>query len=168
MIYARNGLRQKLAKEPKQHNAIIIAEYTQQVDDMFDNCKDHTLLLFWDIINPFSGIAPKIHHVEKALEWADDKENLLVACAAGISRSSAIAYLTTYNETKSIETALSKLDLTVHRPNILILMYGDKILGTDVSSAVANAVALEHKDRPDDDLYIYLENWDNIKKLKLV
>ena len=60
---------------------------------------------------------------------------------------------------KSVVQAQTELDYLVKRASLPM----KKLL----ESAVANAVALEHKDRPDDDLYVYLENWDNIKRLKL-
>ena len=71
---------------------------------------------------------PEKQHVQKALEWAIEKENIAIACMAGVSRSSAIAF--------AIETcrhgpwqAESVLVKGQHRPNKLIVKYAAELLG---------------------------------------
>lgn len=105
---------------------------------------DDNATLFKDVISAtfddvnanyvFQAKAPKITDVKRILEWAKDKDKdeIIVHCTAGISRSSAIAYLIEYNRTKSIGSALGVLDKTKHNPNKLIICHGASILNNSL------------------------------------
>lgn len=72
-------------------------------------------------------IFPTRLHVEKALTWAKDKDELVSCCQAGVSRSSAIGFLISckYN---GIDNAVNLLDKRLHYPNDLIIKLGSEIL----------------------------------------
>jgi len=73
-------------------------------------------------------IHPTIEHVESALTWSEGKENIVVACHAGISRSSAIAYLIQCKREHHPRLALKVLEPRRHHPNSLIVKHGSEIL----------------------------------------
>jgi predicted protein tyrosine phosphatase len=62
------------------------------------------------------------------LEWAADKTNLVVACRAGISRSSASAVVIMASRGPILD-AVNVLRPEIHSPNLLIVRYGEQILG---------------------------------------
>ena len=70
---------------------------------------------------------PDRHHVQKALDFAKGRDKLIVACQAGISRSSATAYVIQASEVGSKE-ALKILDPAVHNPNAAVIRHGSVIL----------------------------------------
>ncbi|WP_366535685.1 hypothetical protein, partial [Streptococcus pneumoniae] len=71
--------------------------------------------------------APTKEHVTKAINWCQDKENIMFACHMGISRSSAMAYVCACNEFDP-EDAIGVLKLGYHTPNQLIVKLGSEIL----------------------------------------
>lgn len=86
-------------------------------------------ILFHDISMPRGKmIPPTREHVQKALHFAKGRDKLIVACQAGISRSSAIAYVI-QSAAVGIFDALNILNAKVHHPNSLIVVYGANILG---------------------------------------
>lgn len=66
--------------------------------------------------------------------------NLLIHCTAGISRSTAAAYILFYLIYKDYDKALQKLieNRPCCNPNILILKYADEILNTDMKNFIKN------------------------------
>lgn len=70
---------------------------------------------------------PKIYHVQKALDFAKGRDKLIVACQAGISRSSATAYVVKTAEVGPVE-ALKVLNPKVHQPNMAVVRHGADIL----------------------------------------
>lgn len=70
---------------------------------------------------------PKKHHVEKALDFAKGRDKLIVACQAGISRSSATAYVIQASEVGILE-ALKVLNPKIHSPNAAVIKHGSEIL----------------------------------------
>ena len=101
----------KLAKECKQLGC----------DDMeFDPEKYPSVL--------YMGFPPAKEHVQEGLDWAKGRERIVVACQAGVSRSSAMAYVIMCS-LKSPQEALSILEHGVHFPNDLIIKHGSRILG---------------------------------------
>jgi predicted protein tyrosine phosphatase len=65
--------------------------------------------------------------ITRILKWAKGKNNIVVHCTAGISRSSAVAYLIACSRMHPSE-AIKILDPTRHSPNTLVLFHGIKIL----------------------------------------
>lgn len=123
-----------LENNPKELDVIFIsspdATYAVQgsskIEGLAKNC---CKLLFHDISMPRGDMSPpKKEDVKKALDFAKGKEKLLVCCQAGISRSSAIAYLIAAAEVGPKE-AFSVLNPEVHQPNSLIVRHGAFILG---------------------------------------
>ncbi len=66
--------------------------------------------------------------IKQVIEWAKDKDELIVACRAGISRSSAMAYLIAASKVGP-EKAIKMLDMSWHQPNPLVVEIGTKVLG---------------------------------------
>lgn len=54
------------------------------------NHPNHRVYTFRDIT--YGKDAPSIHHIESAIEWGQNQEDLLVHCHAGMSRSTATAW----------------------------------------------------------------------------
>ena len=70
---------------------------------------------------------PKKEHVQAALEFATDKDSLLVHCWAGCSRSTAMAYVITCMNVEPTEAI--KIFTDKHCPNPLVVELGAEILG---------------------------------------
>lgn len=66
--------------------------------------------------------------IEKILEWAKDKEEIIVHCKVGKSRSSAVAYLIACMDNDP-EQAITILQKGYHIPNEWIIELGTEILG---------------------------------------
>jgi predicted protein tyrosine phosphatase len=71
---------------------------------------------------------PEKEHVEAALDYAKDKLSLLVHCTAGVSRSSAMAYVIACSRVVPSD-ALRVLDSKFHWPNDRVVRLGAEILG---------------------------------------
>jgi predicted protein tyrosine phosphatase len=72
-------------------------------------------------------VAPSLEIVQKALEWAKGRDKLISCCHAGVSRSSAMAYLLACREWGP-KVALSVLRPHRHWPNRLIVHLGSQVL----------------------------------------
>jgi len=96
-----------------------------------NNYEDITVECFDDITAPRDGyIVPTHEHIRRILKWAMDRERIAVHCTAGISRSSAIAYLIACHRS-SPKQALKVLNPLKHSPNRLILYLGMEVLGDE-------------------------------------
>jgi len=92
------------------------------------NYKDIIVEHFDDIRAPEEGwIVPAKEHVQRILDWSIDRKNIAVHCTAGISRSSAIAYLIACQRCPPKE-ALEVLDPMMHFPNRLIIRLGAEVM----------------------------------------
>lgn len=131
MIIASRQLSKTLAhNNPGKYNIISIIEPDIKVPrEVKEFAKDYLVLSFYDIEyareDGFQG--PTKEHVAKALSWAENKDDLVVACAAGISRSSAIAYLIqcTREPHPKLATGVWRSN---HYPNGLIVKLGAELL----------------------------------------
>lgn len=115
--------------------SIRSTELPQTTYDAFDECRgnyeDIIIECFDDIISPQVGYTvPTEEHVRRILKWAMSREQLAVHCTAGVSRSSAIAYLIACQRSSPKE-ALKILDPMKHSPNRLILYLGAEVLGNE-------------------------------------
>ncbi len=89
---------------------------------------------------------PELRHSQRLIEIfngliaSDKKINLLIHCRAGISRSTAAAYILLYLLHKDKDIALEKLleIRDIANPNLLVLEYADQILGTYLSDHIYN------------------------------
>lgn len=115
-------------------------------DSGMKNAKSYEVIYFHDFwqLSPGVILATK-EDIKKALEYAEDKETLIVACAAGISRSSATAY-TIARKNSSVSEAMSILNKEVHWPNPHVLNLGGEILGLPLAKEIYDA-GFERKPR---------------------
>ena len=66
-------------------------------------------------------------NIDRILIWAKGKKNIAVHCTAGISRSSAVAYLIACSRMPASE-AIKVLNPNIHSPNALVILSGINIL----------------------------------------
>lgn len=120
-----------LAREhPGRYNIVSILEPGIEVPmQVWDYAKECLPLHFHDIEYARDGyVHPTEEHVQKALDFASNKDELVVACHAGISRSSAIAYLIQCTKEHHPRLALKILKPFKHHPNSLIVKIGSELL----------------------------------------
>lgn len=85
-------------------------------------------ILYHDVTQSIAHMdPPKRYHVQKALDFAKGRDKLIVACQAGISRSSATAYVV-QAATVGLVEALKVLDPKIHSPNLAVVKHGADIL----------------------------------------
>jgi predicted protein tyrosine phosphatase len=85
-------------------------------------------LEFDDIHAPLGDLRmPTAESVRRALDWSAGSEHLVVACHAGISRSSALAYVLCCRD-RTPQQALAILERGRHHPNALIVRLGADLL----------------------------------------
>lgn len=92
------------------------------------NFRNIHVAVFDDIEYPQDGLAiVEPEQIELILAWSGNRRNIAVHCTAGISRSSAIAYLIACTRMPASE-AIGILDPDRHCPNDLVIYHGVKIL----------------------------------------
>lgn len=121
------------ADPPQSHHLIFITS----PDDPFALkgtaglsaiAKSFLMLGFHDIsFESHDYVGPSQDDVATALKFAEGKEDLVICCHAGISRSSATAY-TIATQRSTPQEALNVLDIKKHFPNRLIIKHGSVIL----------------------------------------
>lgn len=160
-IFSRIEMAQLLKSEPNKHNVIIIRapeedrlrrdelDWPSSINfrvqicyaywQMEDLWKDCLLLEFDDAIKYKIGltIATK-EDIEKALSFCSDKDDVRIACAGGVSRSSALAYVIARSKIPK-EEAIKILNKNKHRPNDLVLNLGSDILGGNLTKEILDA-----------------------------
>ncbi len=95
------------------------------------SARDCLYMEFHDIFCPRPGLVhPTVEDVRRALAWGKDRDldEVVCVCQAGISRSSAMAYLLTCQNLGPGE-GIKVLDGDVHSPNPLIVALGAELLG---------------------------------------
>lgn len=124
-----------LKSHPKMFDAIIICNRKHKEPSYLKELtKSYLTMHFDDVAGPYgNSIPPSQEHVKQMLDWSEGKEDMVIACHAGISRSSATALLIGLKNW-GIDKAFSILDRKRHSPNPLIVKYGDGILGIDIHS----------------------------------
>jgi predicted protein tyrosine phosphatase len=85
------------------------------------------LLFFDDVESTHSANHPQKQHVQDALQFASRKSEIVVSCAAGRSRSAAIALTIAIRE-HGVDNAFRLLDRARHSPNNLIIRHAQEIL----------------------------------------
>jgi len=134
-IFGRTDLEQFVAKNPKQYDVVY---YTHSESPEIDLIKDNameSLHMPVDDIDHYEykmHVAPTAETVQKCLDFAKGRKKLVVACAAGISRSSSTAYLIAAREFGA-EGGLNILQKAHHFPNRLNVYIGAVLLeNTDI------------------------------------
>jgi predicted protein tyrosine phosphatase len=122
-------------EEPGKWNVVSIFSPGQ---DHFDaaaeaHCADFQKLCFddsWSEYDRSKGRAmPSRAHVRQAIEFAADKDKILVHCWAGVSRSSATAFVIACSHgVDPFEAAKTLLNPAIHAPNPLVVEFGAEIL----------------------------------------
>lgn len=121
------------ADPPQSHHLIFISSpddpfALKGTVDLPVLAKSFLLLGFHDIsFESNDHVGPSQNDVMTALKFAEGKEDLVICCHAGISRSSATAYTISSHRTSPKE-ALDILDINRHFPNLLIVKHGSVIL----------------------------------------
>lgn len=119
--------------DPKKYDVLFISSPQQKYavygsQGIEEHANEYFELLFDDVTFPIMNrIPPTLEDVKKALDFGVGKKNLIVCCQAGISRSSAIAYLIK-TVTDGMAEGLTILNPMVHSPNSLIIKHGSLIL----------------------------------------
>jgi predicted protein tyrosine phosphatase len=122
-----------LEAEPKQLDIVFISSpdgrfavtNSFRIPELARECCE---ILYHDVAHTIAHMdPPRKHHVEKALDFAKGRDKLIVACQAGISRSSATAYVIKASEVGIVE-ALTVLNPKIHNPNIAVIKHGAEIL----------------------------------------
>lgn len=135
------------ARNRIQHPAIIFTdpeyELPQTVRDL---CPEMIQIKAHDVDVDYQHYkAPTREQIEEGLSFARGKEQLICACHAGISRSSAMAFLCACQAGR-MSYAISLLNPALHFPNKLIVRLGSEILGNDqIFRAYENWVETEFK-----------------------
>ena len=141
-ILSRREMKELVRREPHQYSVVGICEWgmRKDMDDIEDLC-DLLVLDFNDATFEGRESCPSREHVEQALNWARtrDIDRMIVSCAAGISRSSATAFLILC-ERSSPEEAQTIWELGHHSPNELILHYGVQILGEHLRPVIKDYI----------------------------
>jgi hypothetical protein len=119
----------------------------REVNDF--NHPDHKVVSFDDVVDERWGMNPPTYeHVKEMIEWGQGRQNLLVHCHAGISRSTAtawgIAISNGFNEEEAFHMLKSNHPTSKHRgwessklatyrrtfsPNELIVQHLEKLFG---------------------------------------
>jgi predicted protein tyrosine phosphatase len=119
-----------LSEQPRLFDCLAITDSTATLPETIRELSREVLhLAFDDITSPFFGFqAPDLARVQEGIAWSAGRERLLIACHAGISRSSALAYLIACTD-RSPREALALLDPGVHSPNARVVRLGAQALG---------------------------------------
>jgi len=99
------------------------------VDRLSDRALSVLPLEFEDLDREIPGrrCPPRLHHIAELVEWANNKNEILIHCDAGCSRSSACA-LVVLASRGTVEGAIEFLNPWLHWPNELIIELGARVV----------------------------------------
>ena len=127
-----NALRE-VTSHSKEYNIIFITNpgdpfYKSEMRGLIAHAKESLVCQFNDIeFNTVSRNGPQTEDVKTILEFANGKDDLIVCCHAGVSRSSASAFVIACSR-EDPEEAVKILDVHKHDPNGLIIKHGAELL----------------------------------------
>ena len=93
--------------------------------------RDMLVLSFDDVwLQNQEGVLPSSIQVAGTMAWSEGKDRIVVHCGAGISRSSAMAYVIACSRI-GVDEAIKKLDFRIHAPNPCIVWMGATLLNDE-------------------------------------
>ena len=133
-ILSQEDAVKEIKENPGTWNVISIRDSHSRycpVDEIRHQCKDLLKVYFDDVYsdkykNSYQKLAT-LDDIENILKFAEKKDNVLVHCFAGVSRSSAVAYIICCVKENPWE-AIQKLSLEDHLPNDYVVRLGAKLL----------------------------------------
>lgn len=132
--HSKGTAQEILKKRPKEFDSLIITNHDVVVpEEVRAMSKDVLHLTFDDIVghSPFHPEGKYIlatkDHIKEALTWAEGRPKLLVACHAGVSRSSGLAYVIAAVDWGP-QTALRVFRPGWHWPNVHVVKLGAEVL----------------------------------------
>ena len=123
-----------LKKEPNRWSVVSIRDIgatDHPVDKVAAFSKELLILSFNDVLpedKKFGYVPATFEQIKSAIEFARGKEDVLVHCDGGVSRSSALGYLIACDRVGSSE-AVKLLNRSRHVPNSWIVWIGANLLG---------------------------------------
>lgn len=118
-----------LKEQYRQYDVVLYTNSDYPVPRFIEtHCKEMIHIPVDDVDFPRkSQVAPSLESVKKVLDWTAGRDKLISCCHAGVSRSSATAYLIAAREWGP-KVALSVLRPHKHWPNRLIVHLGSQLL----------------------------------------
>ncbi len=127
---------EKVLEKPHFYNIVYITNpgdtfYDPTFRNVINKAKSAVVVKFYDFEfeRDEHGVAgPNQEQVKAILEFAKDKDNLICACMAGISRSSGSAYSILCSRGIDPKEALKTLVPGHHYPNMLVVKHASELL----------------------------------------
>lgn len=141
MLYvcSLSKLQDTVERTGARHLVTLINEGTPVPRPASIRPEDHLFLAFNDIVEPMDGmVAPGEEHVRRLLDYVGVWERqapLVIHCFAGVSRSTAAAYITACalapdRDETEIANALRTASPSA-TPNARLVMFADRMLGRE-------------------------------------
>jgi len=110
-----------LASHPKEWSVVVILDSDRTLSSFVeDKSIDFLKLKFDDIKRPRYGkMEPRIEDMTAALDFSRSRDQIIVCCRAGQSRSAALGFVLAYGKTG--DEAIGIWDPTKHKPNTKVL-----------------------------------------------
>ena len=134
LISSEIGALKAVAEKPHQYHVVSIRgakTLRAPIDVIPECCLSMLVVKFEDLDDSVTApeyIFPEKEHIKSILDYAQGKNKILVHCHAGISRSSAVAYVIACSR-MSPEKAIEILNPSIHMPNMRIVRLGAELLG---------------------------------------
>ena len=134
-----------LQESVNDNNSFWCGRYST-LDNILPLCRSSLVLYFDDVswdYQSFGCTPPSEENVREILRWSQGKNRILVHCTAGISRSSASAYIIACSRMEP-QKAIGYLFSDRHYPNDLIVDHGAKLLDNREIAMVADKFKGRH------------------------
>ncbi len=129
-IFGRTDLERFVTQNPKQYDVVYYTHSDSPPIDIIRSNALESLHMPVDDIDHYDlkfHISPTAESVKKFLDFGKGRKKLIVACAAGVSRSSSTAYLIAAQEHGAVG-GLKVLNPIKHHPNRLNVYIGAVLL----------------------------------------